>query len=158
MARMELISEAELHEIRRIWVFDKHELEDKLPAIYQDVTGESFPGRPLDEHLVLGADDVEVLREICGDDALHFEMTRALIGVERNYRTMVRRARLFEALEEAIRHSFYSGKDDAVERARALKRARDLKKTAGDPRPMSELDMEDPSASTELEDAANAPH
>src|SRR6185295_15550904 len=31
---IELISLAELHEIRRIWVVEKHEFEDTLPQIY----------------------------------------------------------------------------------------------------------------------------
>jgi DNA sulfur modification protein DndC len=128
MKAMELISDPELHEIRRIWVFEKHEIEDNLPRIFQDVTGEVFPGRPLDEHLVLGAGDVELLRDLCGEDELHFEMTRSLIAVERRYRTMARRAGLFDALETTIRRSFYDGREDAVGRARTLGEARDLQK------------------------------
>lgn len=128
MRELELISDAELHEIRRIWVFEKHEIEDSLPRIYKETTGQEFSGRPLDEHLVLGSDDVDVLRDLCGDDELHFEMTRSLIAVERRYRTMARRAGLFEALEETVRRSFYDGREDAVERARQLGAARDLEK------------------------------
>ena len=127
MRSIELISEDELHEIRRIWVFEKHEIEDSLPRIYTTVTGETFPGTSLDEHIILGADDVEILREICGDDDLHFEMTRSLIAVERRYRTMARRAKLFETLEKTIRRSFYDGQEDAEDRARTLGSARDLK-------------------------------
>ena len=125
---IELISMPELHEIRRIWVFEKHEIEDSVPRIYETVTGGAFPGRPLDEHLALGAEDIDLLRELCGDDDLHFEMTRALIGVERRFRTMARRAGLFEELETAVRRSFYEGKDDAVDRARQLSDARALSK------------------------------
>lgn len=128
MRGMELISEPELHEIRRIWVFEKHEIEDSVPRIYRDVTGQAFPGRPLDEHLSLSADDVDVLRELCGEDELHFEMTRSLISVERRYRTMARRAGLFQALEDTVRRSFYDDVDDAVERARVLGEARDARK------------------------------
>jgi DNA sulfur modification protein DndC len=127
MRSIELISEDELHEIRRIWVFEKHEIEDSLPRIYTTVTGETFPGTSLDEHIILGADDVEILREICGDDDLHFEMTRSLIAVERRYRTMARRAKLFETLEKTIRRSFYDGQEDAEARARTLGSVRDLK-------------------------------
>jgi DNA sulfur modification protein DndC len=43
---IELISLEELQEIRRIWVVDKHELEDSLPLIYRETTGEKYPGRP----------------------------------------------------------------------------------------------------------------
>jgi DNA sulfur modification protein DndC len=128
MRAMELISDPELHAIRRIWVFEKHEIEDSLPRIYENVTGLPFPGVPLDEHIVMGAEDVDLLREICGDDDLHFEMTRSLISVERRYRTMARRAGLFDALESAVRKSFYEGQDDASDRARVLSSARDLRK------------------------------
>ena len=86
---MELISMPELHEIRRIWVFEKHELEDSVPRIYEECTGEHFPGRPLEEHVVLGSDDVDLLRELCGDDELHFEMTRSLIAVIAGVVTLV---------------------------------------------------------------------
>ena len=128
---MDLITIEELHEIRRIWVFEKHEIEDSLPRIYETKTGEAFPGRPLNEHLVLGADDVELLKEICGDDSLHFEMTRSLISVERRFRTMARRAGLFDELEKVVKKSFYIDKDDAVERARAVGEERVLRKGKG---------------------------
>ena len=31
VANLELITMEELHEVRRIWVFEKHEIEDSLP-------------------------------------------------------------------------------------------------------------------------------
>lgn len=123
-----LISLEELEEIRRIWVFEKHEVEDSLPRIYVDVTGEPYPGDSLDSKMTLGADDIDQLREICGDDDLHFEMTRSLISVERRFRTMSRRAKLYDTLESTIRRSFYQDEEDAVERARELQAARMLRK------------------------------
>jgi hypothetical protein len=42
---LNLISMGELHEIRRIWLNEKHEFDDRLPEIYQEVTGEEFPAR-----------------------------------------------------------------------------------------------------------------
>jgi DNA sulfur modification protein DndC len=128
MRAMELISLPELHEIRRIWVYEKHEIEDSLPGIYNEVTGETFPGKSLTDQVALGADDISVLRDICGDDPLHFEMTRSLLSVERRYRTMARRAGLLDEMEEVIRRSFYDGVEDASERARDLSKARQLAK------------------------------
>ena len=49
---IELITMAELQEIRRIWVVEKHEMEDSLPSIYLDSTGTSYPGGLLDDNLV----------------------------------------------------------------------------------------------------------
>jgi DNA sulfur modification protein DndC len=78
---IELITPDELQEIRRIWVMDKHELEDCLPQIYQEASGEIYPGRPLDDNLVLGEAEMNVLAELCGDDRLHYELTRELLSI-----------------------------------------------------------------------------
>ncbi|WP_369125422.1 DNA phosphorothioation system sulfurtransferase DndC [Catenulispora pinisilvae] len=110
---IELISLAEMEEIRRIWVVDKHEFEDILPAVYSEVTGREYPGRPLDEALPLGAVEIELLAEICGEDRLHFETVRALLDIERRHRNQLRRAGLFKALETTITHGFYTDEDDA---------------------------------------------
>jgi DNA sulfur modification protein DndC len=118
---IQLISLEELHEIRRIWVIDKHELDDSLPRIYQEVTTQAFPGRRLDDNQVFGADEISLLREICDEDQLHFELTRDLLDVERRYRTLSRRAGLYEALEKTMRRGFYEGADDAIERARQFR-------------------------------------
>lgn len=128
MRSMELVTMEELHAIRHLWVFEKHEIEDSLPGIYTEVTGEEFPGRPLDEHMSLGADDIDLLRDICDGDDLHFEMSRSLLSVERRYRTMARRAGLFKEMEDVIRRSFYDGVEDASDRARTLSHARNLRK------------------------------
>ena len=115
---IELISMEELHEIRRIWVFDKHEMEDVLPGIYHDTTGDTFPGPDLDDVLFLSADDLAVLHNICGDDHLHYELTRGLLDVERKYRSMTRRSGLFDALEKIVRRCYFDDEQDAVNYAR----------------------------------------
>jgi len=114
---LELITLAELHEIRRIWVTEKHELEDSLPRIYEEVTGEPFPKKRLDDSLIFGAEEVELLRKICGDDRIHFELARELLDVEQRYRTQSRRAGLYDALEQAFRRNFYRDASDATDRA-----------------------------------------
>lgn len=123
---IELITVEELHEIRRIWVFEKHEVEDSLPRIYQEETGEEFPGRPIDEHLTIAAEEIELLRELCDGDDLLFTTTRELLAVERKYRTMTRRAGLFEALEKAIKRGYYKDRDDATGHARMLRDSKNV--------------------------------
>ncbi|WP_369055643.1 DNA phosphorothioation system sulfurtransferase DndC [Kineococcus terrestris] len=125
---LSLVTLDELHEIRRIWVFEKHEIEDSLPRIYEEATGVPFPGGPLDEHMVLGSEDVDILRELCEDDPLHFEMTRSLIAVERRFRTMARRAGLFDELEKTVRRSFYADEEDATQRGRLMLEIREIRK------------------------------
>lgn len=127
---IELITLAELEEIRRIWIIDKHEFEDRLPVIYEEVLLTHYPGRDLDTSLPLGRDELELLEEICGEDRIHYEMVRELLDVERRHKAMVRRAGLFEQLEGALKRGFYTDKDDAIERARMH---RDLKTAATEP-------------------------
>lgn len=121
---IELITLAELQEIRRIWVVEKHELEDSLPRIYAEIMKEPYPGSPLDDNLVFGAEDMELLRQVCGEDRLRFEMARELIDTERRYRSMARRAGLFEALEDTIKRGFFTDEEDATQYALSRQRAR----------------------------------
>jgi DNA sulfur modification protein DndC len=114
---IELITFAELEEIRRIWVVDKHEFEDALPVIFRGATGQDYPGRPLDEQLPLGSVEVEILTELCGEDVLHRELVRTLLDIEQRHRTQVRRAGLFDALTKALTRGFYTDAQDATDRA-----------------------------------------
>lgn len=116
----DLISLDELQEIRRIWVVDKHEMEDSLPRIYQKATGREYPGRPLDDNLVLGDMEMRELEELCGGDRLHYELTRELLSLTRQQRTMARRAGLFEKLEKSFSRHFYDDRDDALSRAQTM--------------------------------------
>lgn len=115
---IELITLQELEEIRRIWVVEKHEIEDTLPRVYEEATGESYPGSCLDDNLVMGAAEMELLRDLCGNDDLHYQLVRELLSVEKRHKSMLRRAGLFEALEASFYRHFYDSEDDAVERAR----------------------------------------
>ena len=126
---IELISLKELQEIRRLWVVEKHEMEDSLPRIYAEVTGEPFPGSRLDDNLVLGAEEMDLLRQICGEDQLHFEMARELLSVERQQRLQARRAGLFERLEKSISRHYYDDRADAVGLAKRFAEAREAAAT-----------------------------
>jgi DNA sulfur modification protein DndC len=114
---IDLITLEELHEIRRIWVVDKHEIEDLLPLIYQEAMLEPFPGRVLDDSLPIGRSEMMLLREICGDDDIHYALTRDLLDIERRFSTMTRRSGLFPAIEQALHRGFFEDADDAKARA-----------------------------------------
>jgi DNA sulfur modification protein DndC len=113
---IELITMEELHEIRRIWLVEKKEIEDSLPVIYEEITGERFPGTS--PHLSVTSEMFTSLREVCGDDQLRYQMLREMIATERRYLTQSRRSGLLEDLDSAIRRSFYSDRDDALSFAR----------------------------------------
>ncbi|GHI98075.1 DNA phosphorothioation system sulfurtransferase DndC [Streptomyces olivaceus] len=115
-----LITDDELHLIRRIWVFQKHEVEDNLPTIYEEAAGEPFPGRPLDETIAFNAAQnmIETLREVCGDDEEEFLRVRALLEVERIYNSSTRRAGLYDALEKVLMKHGFEDEEDALTFAR----------------------------------------
>lgn len=143
VASLDLVTVAELEEIRRIWVVDKHEFEDHLPGIYEAAIGQAYPGRPLDEHLPLGSDMIVSLQEVVGEDRLHFELVRDLLDIEQRHRARVRRAGLFQSLEKALRRGFYDDEDDATTRAQMRKAA--LERTPANPEadPPDPLDLAD---------------
>lgn len=122
--KLELISLEELQEIRRIWVMDKHELEDSLPGIYEQATGEPYPGGTLDDNLSLGAEEMAELQEICGEDRLHYELTRELISITRKERNSARRANLGKRIEQAFKRHYFDSEAEAIDQARQKAQAR----------------------------------
>tara|TARA_R100000027_G_scaffold163_1_gene165 strand:+ start:9440 stop:11035 length:1596 start_codon:yes stop_codon:yes gene_type:complete len=114
---IELITLDELREIRRIWVVDKHELEDLLPGIYEEEAGEPYPGESLDDDMVLGAAEMAELKELCGQGRLHYELTRELLSTTRQQQSSARRAGLYQQLEKTFKKHFYDDEADAVSRA-----------------------------------------
>ena len=115
---IELITLDGLEEIRRIWVVEKHEIEDSLPGVYEAATGMPYPGGHLDDNFVMGAAEMSLLRDLCGDDELHFQLVRELLSIENQHKSMLRRAGLFGAIEKAFFRNFYEGEEDAINRAR----------------------------------------
>lgn len=116
MRDITLISPQELSEIRRIWLEEKHEFDDSLPRIYEEVTGEPFIDTRLgDERKLLGSDEWTVLEEICQDDKMHLELMAKLLDTERQYHAKSRRG-IYEALDKCFDSSSRS-KEKAIENA-----------------------------------------
>jgi DNA sulfur modification protein DndC len=127
MGDITLISLDELSEIRRIWLEEKHEFDDSLPKIYEEVTGEPFNDpRPGAGNQLWGSDEWEVLHEICEPDAMHLELMSKLIGTEYQYHTKSRRVGVYDALEKCFESSSRS-QEEAIENAHYK---RDLKAAA----------------------------
>lgn len=124
MSDIELISVAELHEIRRIWVTEKHEYEDLLPGIYSEAVGEAFPADRFDDHFPFDSTDLDCLRDESSSD-LQYELLRELIGVEHSYRAQVRRVGIWDDFGKAFNRSGYESPDEAIVRIKALTRGRD---------------------------------
>ena len=134
---LELITKDELELIRRMWVIDKHEIEDLLPRVYEEKMGTKYDGvniRPVanfnDETFKILAECAKETSSELGegiDEDLHFELVRNLLTVEDRFRTMVHRQGLFKSLEKTIRNCFYDNEDDALERGKILRDVRENK-------------------------------
>ncbi len=119
LGAIELITEEELREIRRIWVVEKHEIEDRLPIVYEKVMNKKYPGLSVDDHQVFDNEALALLRECCEDDDLHYEMLRNLIDVERHFRVQTRRRGLFDAIEAEVERCYYENAEDALKHVRS---------------------------------------
>ena len=120
---IELVTMPELHEIRRIWVTDKHEHEDLLPGIYKEATGKVFPGERFNDQFPFNSDVLEVLRDESSSD-LQYQLLRELLSVEHRHRTQVRRTGVRSAISDAFDRSGYESEDEAIVHIKALTRGR----------------------------------
>ncbi len=129
---LQLISLEEIQEIRRIWVIEKHEIEDLVPKIYGNIAGKSYPGSELDMSHTFKTGDMQLLFDICkeefGDEEVansHYELIRNLIHVEYQYRTMVRRSKLFTQLGSVLQKYVFDSEKEALSFALAKKNSSD---------------------------------
>ncbi|MEG4407261.1 DNA phosphorothioation system sulfurtransferase DndC [Microcoleus sp. MON2_D5] len=112
MRDITLISPEELSEIRRIWLEERHEFDDSLPRIYEEVTGEPFEdSRPAAERKLLGSDEWAVIEEICSEDKMHLELMAKLLDTERQYYTKSRRTGIYGDLDKCFETSSRSEKE-----------------------------------------------
>lgn len=113
VAEIELISLDELHEIRRIWLHEKHEFEDAVPAIYEQTVGQPFPSLDADDKL-LGGEDWEILSDLCGDSEEFLQLQMRMLDIERKYRGMSRRVGVFDELEDSLKAAQFESEAEAV--------------------------------------------
>ncbi|MBE9257154.1 DNA phosphorothioation system sulfurtransferase DndC [Dolichospermum sp. LEGE 00246] len=103
MRDITLLTIEELSEIRRIWLEERHEFDDSLPRIYEEVTGEVFKDpRPGADQSILGSDEWGVLEEICEGDEMHLELMARLLDTERQFKKKTRRVGIYESLEKCF--------------------------------------------------------
>ena len=63
---IELITPAELEEIRKIWRTERQDWEDSVPQIYQQIVGEEF-NWTADDLGTFTASDKAILESLCND-------------------------------------------------------------------------------------------
>lgn len=123
---LELLPIAELEAIRKIWLEDKHEIEDNLPKIYEQVIKKPYPGKRRAHHPILNNVTLNKLKTYCeqhGDkEGLLYQQIRATMSVANKYRNQLRRAKLGDELNDVLDkgafNSMFEAKEFALERER----------------------------------------
>ena len=81
-----LITLDELRMIRQIWLNEKHEFDDAVPKIYQEVTGIDFDDSTLRVNKYFGKKEWDILSDVCSelypDEELLLEMQSSLLDIE----------------------------------------------------------------------------
>lgn len=102
----QLISDDELHEIRRIWRAEFPDWEDSVPRIYEEVTGETLAWVQ-DDIGTFTAEEYRLLDEICQDnESFPTELIARLLEEERQMQGMHRRAGIFQRIESVLKEDW----------------------------------------------------
>ena len=88
------------------------------------MAGFKYPGQTLDDNMALGVEEMQELADICGENRLHYELTRELLSLTNQQRSSGRRAKLFTQLEKTFTRHFFEDEEDALERAIKMKQNR----------------------------------
>jgi len=114
-----VITEAEVQEIRRIWLVEKKEIEDIAAQLYKQVLGKELP--PLDEgnSRFFSPAEVGLLREICEetypDDQNLISLLRKILSLEEEAEVKRRRSGLIKDLEDLVRKNAFATSDEALD-------------------------------------------
>jgi DNA sulfur modification protein DndC len=105
----ELISEAELLEIRRIWRNDRHDWEDSLPRIFEREMGRKWFA--ITDATRDGEEDAEITDNVALESGIPPLLLRKLIDAERRTYGLRRRSDIYKKLNQILDHDW---RDDAA--------------------------------------------
>ena len=104
---IELITPAELEEIRKIWRTERQDWEDSVPQIYQEVIGAGL-NWTTDDLGTFTASDKAILEELCNDAGIPVELVAKLLDTERQFYGMNRRASIYDRINAIFREDWRS--------------------------------------------------
>lgn len=119
MADITLIDREEILEIRRIWLFEKHEYDDAARQIVLEQTGEDLGPLPSLAHGGLPV-DLELLQQATGGDPALHDLIGRMLGVVQSHALQLRRIGVHDELTELVRHRGHSSREEAVGEATML--------------------------------------
>lgn len=100
-----LISEAELKEIRRLWLTERQDWEDSLPQIYQTATGKTLAW-DYNDVTIPGALEAELLKEIAETHKIPVSLIQKLMDAEWQHYGMRRRAHIHKTIAKILRQDW----------------------------------------------------
>lgn len=121
-----LITMDELSFIRKLWLDNKHEFDDRLPLIYEEETGKTFEDKSISRNKYYREDEWLLLKEVCADlfpdEELLLEMQSSILDIESKSSAMSQRRNIKKSIEEVIKKCYFANEADAermaVERRR----------------------------------------
>lgn len=118
---IELITMQELNCIRHIWLNDKHEFNDSLPRIYEEVTGEKFTPTEMTGQTSFGSAEWDLLSSVCKDlfpdEELLFETVARIVDIESQATEQKARRGVIKSVETQLKKGFYKNEQDAQQYA-----------------------------------------
>lgn len=112
-----LITNAELELIRQIWLDEKHEFDDTLPRIFEEVTGQKYSDQLISKNKYFGAEEASLLHAVCDElyagEELMPELQRALLDTEAKAAAMSNKRNVILNFEKEIEKSIYRDEKDA---------------------------------------------
>lgn len=111
---LELIREAELKEIRRLWREEEADWEDSVPKIYRDVTGEDLDWIR-DDLGSFSAEEAELLEEVAAEHDVPAKLVKRLLDLELRHHGMKRRAAIYNKIDSVFREDWRSVEEITAE-------------------------------------------
>jgi DNA sulfur modification protein DndC len=104
-ATYELISEAEIHEIRRLWRTERQDWYDSVPGIYTEVTGQRLDWLQ-DDLGSFNATEYRILDDLCKEQDIPTDLVARLLEQERQMQGMQRRAGIQQKIDDVLREEW----------------------------------------------------
>ena len=109
-----LISEEELLEIRRLWLFEEGDWEDSIPNMYKKVTGQELKIVEND-WAGMGGRELQILQDTCEEFDVPVALLTELFDTERRQFGMTRRGTIFNDIDKILKKDWRKRRDVLAE-------------------------------------------
>jgi DNA sulfur modification protein DndC len=111
----QLIHEAELHAIRRIWRSERGDWQDSVPTIVRESLGRDLDW-VIEDHVTFTAEDGRLLEDVCSNSNVPTDLVVRLLEVERSAHGLKRRHQVHSRIEDVLNREWRDMGDLQAER------------------------------------------